>query len=226
MPPILELQNVKKSYKMGDSDLEVLKGINLKIKENEFISIMGPSGSGKSTLLHILGILDRPTSGNVRMDGVNTATLDDSALARLRGEKIGFVFQFFNLYPTLTARENVELPMRIVERNEAYRKKRSSELLNVVRMKHRSDHFPSQLSGGERQRIAIARSLGNDPSIILTDEPTGNLDTKTSKEILEFLKSLHEEYNKTIIMVTHESTIANYAKRKIYIKDGMIIRGG
>jgi putative ABC transport system ATP-binding protein len=211
---------------MGDSDLEVLKGINLKIKENEFISIMGPSGSGKSTLLHILGILDRPTSGNVRMDGVNTATLDDSALARLRGEKIGFVFQFFNLYPTLTARENVELPMRIVERNEAYRKKRSSELLNVVRMKHRSDHFPSQLSGGERQRIAIARSLGNDPSIILTDEPTGNLDTKTSKEILEFLKSLHEEYNKTIIMVTHESTIANYAKRKIYIKDGMIIRGG
>ncbi len=223
---IIELQNVKKIYDMDGVKTPALRGVNLKIKRKDFLAIMGPSGSGKSTLLHMIGALDKPTSGKIILDGSDIATLNESNLARLRGKKIGFVFQFFNLHPTLTALENVELPMLIVETNKAVRRKKALELLNAVGMGHRKDHLPSQLSGGETQRIAIARALANDPEIILADEPTGNLDTKTEAEILKFLIKIQQEKNMTVAIITHEQEVAQYAKTIVHLVDGKINTGG
>jgi putative ABC transport system ATP-binding protein len=211
---------------MDDVEVHALKGIDLRIKKEEFTAIMGPSGSGKSTLLQMIGILDRPTKGKIYLDGTDISKLNDSELARLRGGKIGFVFQFFNLYPTLTARENIELPMLILERDKNERKIKSSKLLKTVGLEMRAGHLPSQLSGGERQRIAIARALANNPPLILADEPTGNLDTKTSFEIIDLLDKLQEDEKVTIVMVTHEPDIAKYAERIIHLKDGKIVEGG
>lgn len=226
MKVVIELNRVSKTYKMGEIEVQALKAVNLKINKKEFVAIMGPSGSGKSTLLHMIGCLDRPTEGNIILDRTDISGLNDSELARLRGNKLGFVFQFFNLYPTLTALENVELPMMIIEKNKNERKKRALELLKTVGLEKRAEHLPSQLSGGERQRIAIARALANDPSLILADEPTGNLDSKTGKEIMVFLNRLQEKQGKTIVMVTHEPDIAKYAERLICLKDGEIVKGG
>jgi putative ABC transport system ATP-binding protein len=226
MNPVIELNNVSKSYKMGDVEVQALKNVNLKMNKKNFVAIMGPSGSGKSTLLHMIGCLDRPTEGKIILDGIDISGLNDSELARLRGKKLGFVFQFFNLYPTLTAIENVELPMMIIEKGKDERRKRALKLLEIIGLKKRAGHLPSQLSGGERQRVAIARALANNPSLILADEPTGNLDSKAGKEIMEFLDRLQEKEEKTIVMVTHEPDIAKYAERIIYLKDGEIVKGG
>jgi putative ABC transport system ATP-binding protein len=224
MKPVVELRQVSKIYKMDEVEVKALDGIDMKVEKGDFVAIIGPSGSGKSTLLHMIGLLDRPTIGKVFLDGIDISKLNDNELARLRGNKIGFVFQFFNLYPILTALENIELPMMINEKNKTERRKRALELLKIVGLEKRAEHLPSQLSGGERQRVAIARALANNPSLILADEPTGNLDSKAGKEIIELLDKLQEEEEKTIIMVTHDVNIAKYAERLIYLKDGKIIK--
>lgn len=226
MSTVVELENVSKIYRLDEVEVKALDNVSLKVNKNEFLAVTGPSGSGKSTLLHIIGCLDRPTKGKVFLEGKDVSSLNDAELARVRGSKIGFVFQFFNLYSTLTALQNVELPMMIVEKDKNERKKRALELLKIVGMEKRAEHLPSQLSGGERQRVAIARALANNPSIILADEPTGNLDSKTGKEIIMLLSKLREEEGKTVVVVTHEPTIARYAERIIYLSDGKIIRGG
>lgn len=225
MKSVIKLDNVSKMYQLDSVRVEALKQVYLEIKKKEFISIMGASGSGKSTLLHLIGVLDKPTKGSIYLDGVDISKLSKDKLARLRGEKIGFVFQFFNLYPTLTAKENVELPMIIHEIDKKKREARSTELLEKVGLAGRAEHYPSQLSGGERQRVAIARALANDPSMILADEPTGNLDSKTGVEIMNVFTSLNKE-GKTIVMVTHEKNIARYSKRTIQVRDGKIVRDG
>ena len=226
MNPVIELQDVKKIYQMNGVITPALRGVNLQIAKGEFLAIMGPSGSGKSTLLHMIGALDKPTEGKIILDGVDISTLKESALARLRGRKIGFVFQFFNLHPTLTAVENIELPMMIAEADKKERQRKALELLRSVNMEHRARHLPSQLSGGEQQRIAIARALANDPEIILADELTGNLDSKTKAEIMQFLLRLQQERKMTVTIITHEPEIAAYAETVIRIVDGRIAQGG
>jgi len=218
---MIKLENVRKIYQLGETQVQALRGLDIEIKEGEFIAIMGPSGSGKSTLLHLLGCLDVPTDGKVQLGEVELADLDEDTLAQIRGKKIGFVFQTFNLIPTLTALENVELPLFFqgVPRREQQR--RAQELLEKVGLGDRVHHKPSQLSGGERQRVAIARALANDPEIILADEPTGNLDSESGKAVLELLKQLNRE-GRTIILVTHNPEAAAYADRIVRIKDGKI----
>jgi len=223
---VLKLEKVWKIYKMDSVEVPAVKGISFSIENGEFVAIMGASGSGKSTALSITGALDTPTSGKVFLDGVELTSLSESKLARLRGKTIGFVFQTFNLYPTLNVFENIALPMRIHEFDEKEIKRKSTELALLVGLSHRLDHYPSQLSGGERQRVAVARALSTDPEIVLADEPTGNLDSKTSHEILELLKELNEKQGKTIILVTHEADIAAYARRVIELKDGEIVYDG
>jgi putative ABC transport system ATP-binding protein len=220
---VIKLRDVGKIYQMEEVKVQALKKVDLEINKNEFLAIMGPSGSGKSTLLHMIGCLDRPSYGKIFLNGVDISKLNDSQLARLRGKEIGFVFQIFNLYPTLTALENVELPMMIVEKNKKERKERALELLKMVGMGDRANHLPSQLSGGERQRIAIARALSNDPQIILADEPTGNLDSKSGTEIMKIFVKLNES-GKTVVVITHDETIASHAKEIVKIRDGEIIR--
>jgi putative ABC transport system ATP-binding protein len=220
---IIELKDIKKVYQMDEVEVKALNNVDLKINKNEFVAIMGPSGSGKSTLLHMIGCLDRPSSGKIFINGVDISKLNDSELARLRGKEIGFVFQVFNLYPTLTALENVELPMMIVEKNKKERKERALELLKTVGLEERAEHLPSELSGGERQRVAIARALANDPNIILADEPTGNLDSKSGYEVMKIFTNLKKS-GKTLIIVTHDQYIASHAKNIVKIKDGEIIR--
>jgi putative ABC transport system ATP-binding protein len=221
MKPVVELNQVSKTYKMDDIEVQALENVDLKIGKKEFVAIMGPSGSGKSTLLHIIGCLDRPSSGKIFLDGTDISKLNDSELARLRGKKIGFVFQFFYLYPTLTAQGNVELPMMIIEQDKEVREKRALELLKIVGLEKRAEHLPSQLSGGERQRVAIARALANNPKIVLADEPTGNLDSKSGKEIMELFVNLNEE-GRTIVIATHEEYVASHAESIVKIKDGRI----
>jgi len=221
---IIELKNVGKVYQMEEVEVKALESVSLEINKNEFLAIMGPSGSGKSTLLHMIGCLDRPSSGKIFLNSTDISKLNDSQLARLRGKEIGFVFQVFNLYPTLTALENVELPMLIVEKDKKERKERALELLKVVGLEERAEHLPSQLSGGERQRVAIARALANDPNLILADEPTGNLDSKSGYEIMKILTDLNQK-GKTVVVITHDEVIASHAKKIIKIKDGKIIRG-
>jgi putative ABC transport system ATP-binding protein len=216
----VELRNVCKTYKMGEVDVKALCNIDMKIKKGEFVSIIGPSGSGKSTMLNMIGALDRPSQGSVFIDGVNVSHMNDSQLAVLRGKKIGFIFQTFNLIPRFTATENVMLPMWFAGMDGSS-KERAIELLTKVGLGQRLDHVPAQLSGGERQRVAIARALANDPEIIVADEPTGNLDSKKGKEIVEMLHGIHGG-GATVIVVTHDLDVAKIAEREIHIKDGMI----
>jgi putative ABC transport system ATP-binding protein len=218
------LDDIRKSYILSGRVVEVLKGITLEIKEGEFLSIMGPSGSGKSTLLNLIGCLDRPTSGKYLLDGIDINTLSDDELAEIRNKKIGFVFQSFNLIPRLSAIKNVVLPLLYSGIPSEERNKGAFELLQKVGLSHRANHLPSELSGGEQQRVSIARALINNPSLILADEPTGNLDSKTGQEIMDIFKSIHKE-GATIIMVTHEKSIAEQAERIITIKDGVCFSG-
>lgn len=222
MKNVIRLENVSKLYKMGESKFTALYNINFAVKDNDFIAIMGPSGSGKSTLLNLLGLLDKPTKGDIYLDEIRTTKLTPDQIAEVRNKKIGFIFQQFNLMPHLSAINNVLLPclFKDTHNNE---KKDALELLDLVGLKHKEDNRPGQLSGGEQQRVAIARSLINDPEIILADEPTGNLDSKTGRIIMETLVHLHKEHKKTIIVVTHDPGIASYAKRHINIKDGHIV---
>jgi putative ABC transport system ATP-binding protein len=222
----IELRGIEKEYDLGTVKLKVLNDINLSIKKSEMVSIMGPSGSGKSTMLHMLGCLDRPTRGKVIIDGVDVSKLNDDELAKIRREKIGFIFQFFYLIPSLTALRNVELPMTFVKGSAKERERKAKELLKMVGLENRMSHRPSQLSGGESQRVAIARALANDPQIILADEPTGNLDSKSGKEIIEILKNLNKQRKVTLIIVTHDSSIARITEKIINLKDGKIIKGG
>ncbi|MFA4855285.1 MAG: ABC transporter ATP-binding protein [archaeon] len=223
---VLELRDVWKIYKMDSVEVPALRGVNMKIDKGEFVTVVGASGSGKSTALNMIGALDVPTKGSVFLDGANITDLQESELARIRGKKIGFVFQTFNLYPTLNVFENIALPMKIHEFEEEKISSTVSELAKLVGLEQRLKHLPTQLSGGERQRVAIARALSADPSMVLADEPTGNLDTKTSLEIMALLVDLHEKQGKTIVLVTHEPDIATYAERLIELKDGKIIYDG
>jgi len=219
---LIELKNVKKHYFMGDNVVKAVDGISLEIKEKEFVAIMGPSGSGKSTAMNMVGSLDYPTSGNIYLDGEDIASLTESELAQLRGRKIGFIFQSFNLIPNLTAKENVMIPMTFQNQSNEESIAKAEELLELVELGDRMDHYTNQLSGGQQQRVAIARSLANNPEVILADEPTGNLDTKTGELVMNFLKKLNEG-GKTIIMVTHDPDLAKEHADKIYwLKDGKI----
>ncbi|MCX6820444.1 MAG: ABC transporter ATP-binding protein [Candidatus Aenigmarchaeota archaeon] len=221
--PVIELKGVGKTYGMDEVTVQALRDINLRIMKEEFVAIMGPSGSGKSTMLNMVGLLDRPTKGKILLNGVDIATLNDSELSRLRGGRIGFVFQFFNLYPTLTAKENIELPMMILEKGKEEREAKSTKLLKMVGLEARANHLPAQLSGGERQRVAICRALANDPPLLLADEPTGNLDSKTGDDIITFLTGLVKEHHVTVVMVTHDPHLARRAERVITMKDGKIM---
>ncbi|EMC37278.1 ABC transporter ATP-binding protein [Streptococcus mutans] len=218
---LIHLKGITKSYHNGNQELQVLKGIDLTVNEGDFLAIMGPSGSGKSTLMNIIGLLDRPSSGTYHLSQQSVEKLNDSKLAHVRNQKIGFVFQQFFLLSKLDALQNVELPLIYAGVSPSQRKKIAKEFLDKVELSERMKHLPSELSGGQKQRVAIARALVNNPSIILADEPTGALDTKTGNQIMELLTELNNE-GKTIIMVTHEPEIADYAKRKIVIRDGEI----
>jgi len=221
MQGIIHLENISKNYYLGKQELQVLKGINIDVFKNEYVALMGPSGSGKSTLMNILGCLDSPTGGKYILNTKDVSGMPDNDLAEVRNKEIGFVFQQFNLLPRLTAIENVALPLIYSGVEKKERLERAMEVLTKVKLEDRSHHKPNELSGGQCQRVAIARALINDPSIILADEPTGNLDSKTSYEIMDILTKIHNDGN-TVILVTHEEDIAKYAKRVIRLKDGVI----
>lgn len=219
---MIELYNISKIYKMGDNEVYALNGVTLKIQKNEFVAILGPSGSGKSTLMNIIGCLDTPTSGTYILDGHEVSRLNDNQLAEIRNSKIGFVFQNFNLIPQLTALENVELPLIYKGVPASVRHKLAKEALARVGLEHRMHHRPRELSGGQQQRVAIARALVTSPPIILADEPTGNLDSKSGAEIMQIFKELHAQGN-TIVLITHDNNIAMQARRIVRIQDGQII---
>jgi putative ABC transport system ATP-binding protein len=219
---LLEARDVKKTYRMGRVLVPALRGVTFNVEEGEFVAVFGPSGSGKSTLLHVLGGLDRPDEGEVFVDGIGFSTLNDNALAEVRLHKIGFVFQFFNLLPRLTALRNVELPLTLADMSEKDSVKKAEEMLKLVGLGDRMNHRPSEMSGGEQQRVALARALINDPKIVLADEPTGNLDTKTGGEIVQLMKRLNEEKGQTFVVVTHDPAMAQTVDRIIYLKDGLI----
>lgn len=221
MSQVIKLENIRKSYIMGRQELQVLKGISLGINRNEYIALMGPSGSGKSTLMNILGCLDSPTSGTYILNGNDVSTMQDNDLAEIRNKEIGFVFQQFNLLPRLSALENVALPLVYAGISKKQRTEIAMEVIKKVDLESRSHHKPNELSGGQCQRVAIARALVNNPSIILADEPTGNLDTKTSYEIMNIFSKIHEDGN-TVVLVTHEEDISNYAHRVIRLRDGLV----
>ncbi len=221
MQSILHLENIRKSYFLGKQELPVLKGISVDIYKNEYVSLMGPSGSGKSTLMNILGCLDSPTGGKYILNGNDVSRMEDDDLADVRNKEIGFVFQQFNLLPRLTAAENVALPLIYSGVSKKERKERAEAVLEKVKLSDRMEHKPNELSGGQCQRVAIARALINNPAIILADEPTGNLDSKTSHEIMDILGKIHNEGN-TVILVTHEDDISKFSHRIIRLKDGLI----
>jgi len=224
---MIELRNVTKTYRVGGEVIYALRNINLKIESGEFVAVMGPSGSGKSTLLNIMGCLDRPDSGEVYIDGMEISHLEEDQLTEIRRDKVGFVFQHFNLIPLLTALENVELPLIFKYRNrlsERERKERALRCLRMAELDERfANHYPNQLSGGQQQRVAIARALVNNPPILLCDEPTGSLDSKTGERILKLLKKLNWE-GKTVVVVTHDRSVAEHAHRTIYLRDGRIVK--
>lgn len=219
---VVKVGQVRKIYQMGAVEVQALQGVDLMVKKGEFISIMGPSGCGKSTLMHILGCLDRPTSGHVHLDEVDIDELNDTRLAEIRNKKVGFVFQTFNLLPKLNAQENVELPLIYAGIGPEERKKRALDILEMVGLKGRSKHKPSELSGGQSQRVAIARALINNPTIILADEPTGNLDSKSGAEIIDLFQELNAR-GVTLIIVTHDQDIAAHSRRIVRLKDGLIV---
>ncbi|HIH39874.1 TPA: ABC transporter ATP-binding protein [Candidatus Woesearchaeota archaeon] len=219
---LIELKNVWKTYDMGHVKVHALRGMDLKVKRDEFISIMGPSGSGKSTAMNMVGALDVPSKGTILLGGHDISKLHESDLAQIRGRKIGFIFQQFNLINTLTAKENVMLSMMFQGKDEAARMKRAEALLDLVGLSDRINHKPSELSGGQQQRVAIARALANDPEIILADEPTGNLDSKSGEIIMEILTKLHVKEGKTVILVTHDAHVAHHAEKIYLLKDGFI----
>jgi putative ABC transport system ATP-binding protein len=221
MPPIVEVQKVSKSYRRGSRRVPVLQDINLDIQEGEFLALMGPSGSGKSTLLNLIAGLDQVDSGTLRVGGIDITALSEGELAAWRATHVGFIFQFYNLIPVLTAFENVELPLLLTGLSRKDRREHVELSLRVVNLEARMDHRPPQLSGGEQQRVAIARALMNDPDLLLADEPTGQLDSTTAREIMELLARMNER-GKTIVLVTHDETVASYARRRILIHDGVV----
>jgi putative ABC transport system ATP-binding protein len=221
---LIELEDVKKIYTVGETQVNALRGLSYNINKGDFVAIMGPSGSGKSTLMNIIGCLDKPTEGKYFLGGEEVSTLDKNRLARIRNRKIGFVFQTFNLLPRTTALENTELPLLYSNMPKKKMTELASKSLSTVGLEGRELHRTNQLSGGEQQRVAIARALVNNPSLILADEPTGNLDTKTGKEIMDIFKRLNQEENITIILVTHEPELAQIALRRLHLRDGQIIK--
>ena len=223
---VIKLDNVWKIYKMDQVEVIALRGLNLDVYEGEFLAVLGKSGSGKSTILNMIGCLDLPSKGKIHLDGKDISTLDEDELARIRGKKIGFIFQTFNLIPSLSAMENVALPMTFQGVDKNTRTEKSKHLLELVGLKERVSHKSVELSGGERQRVAIARALINDPEIILADEPTGNLDSEAGKNVMGLLENLWKKEGKTIIMVTHDLKLASHAKRVVQLKDGQIVKGG
>ncbi len=219
---IIKLKNVCKEYDMGEVKVKAVCGVDLSVKKGDFVAIMGPSGSGKSTMMNLVGALDLATEGDIFLDNLNIEHLEESDLAQIRGRKIGFIFQQFNLIPNLTAKGNVMLPMTFQEYSQEEREERAEELLKMVELDDRQDHYPNQLSGGQQQRVAIARALANDPEVILADEPTGNLDTKTGEKVMRFLEDFNEK-GKTIIMVTHDTELAEkHAKKIFWLRDGTV----
>ena len=220
---VINLKKVWKIYKMGKANVYALRDVNIEVEKGQFVAVQGPSGSGKSTAMNMIGCLDIPSRGSVFLDGHNIAHFSESELAQLRGQKIGFVFQQFNLINTLTALENVMLPMTFQGTLLDERKEKAKELLEFLELGDRINHKPNELSGGEQQRVAIARALANDPEIILADEPTGNLDSKTGKYIMNLLGKLNRERKKTVVMVTHDIDLVNYANKIFHLKDGMVI---
>ena len=221
---VIKLENVWKVYKMGNVEVNALQGLNLDVKEGEFIAIMGPSGSGKSTAVNMIGCLDVPTNGKIMLDSHDISKLSESELAQIRGRKIGFIFQQFNLIPTLTALENVMLPMIFQGVPENKRIEKAVKLLELVDLSERINHKPTELSGGQQQRVAIARALANNPEVIIADEPTGNLDSKTGTIVLDFLQKLHKKEHKTIVMVTHDANLSRMAQRTEFLKDGKVVK--
>jgi len=220
---IIRLEDVWKTYKMGEVEVSALKGVSLNINKEDFLVITGASGSGKSTMMNLVGCLDLPTKGSIYLDGRDISKLSESELASIRGKKIGFIFQQFNLIPNLTALENVMLPAEFQDLPTAAARKKAESLLNLVGLGDRMHHLPSQLSGGQQQRVAIARSLSNDPDVILADEPTGNLDSKAGSDVMSLLWSLWKKEGKTVIVVTHDLGLAKHGKRQIQLKDGQIV---
>ena len=222
--PILQLENLSKSYSIGKRSVPALTNLNLTVYKGEFMAIMGPSGSGKTTLLNVIGCIDKPTSGQVQLDGVDVTNLPENQLYKIRRDKMGFVFQTFNLLPYLNARENVELPMEGRIKSKSERRKKASELLGMVGLSGREEHRPQRLSAGEQQRVAIARALANDPAFILADEPTGNLDSQNKQAIIKLLANLNLTQGTTIIMVTHDTQAARHTERMLLLKDGKIVK--
>jgi len=221
--PVLETRGVKKNYSMGERQVQALVGVNFSVNKGEFVSIMGPSGSGKSTLLHLLGGLDKPSQGEVELDGMQLSLLSDNEATLVRRHNVGFVFQFFNLVPTLNTEENITLPLIIDGKNPKDFKERLERLLDLVGIAERRDHRPEQLSGGEQQRVAIARALISEPAIVLADEPTGNLDTRTGTTIMELLRRSCTELQQTLVIVTHDARASAYADRVVFLRDGQIV---
>ena len=222
--PVLQIEKLNKTYRLGKRDVPALTNLNLTINAGEFVAIMGPSGSGKTTLLNVIGCIDKPTSGQIHLDGVDVTNLPENQLYKIRRDKMGFVFQTFNLLPYLNARENVELPMEGRVKSKSERKKKASELLEMVGLSGRENHRPQRLSAGEQQRVAIARALANNPAFILADEPTGNLDSQNKQGIIKLLANLNMMQGTTIIMVTHDGEAANHTERMLLLKDGKIVK--
>ncbi len=222
--PVLQIENLNKTYMLGKRPVNALTNLSLQVNQGEFIAIMGPSGSGKTTLLNVIGCIDKPSSGKVLLDGIDVGSTPEHELYKIRRDKMGFVFQSFNLLPYLNARENVELPMEGRLKSRQERKKRASELLALVGLSGRENHRPQRLSAGEQQRVAIARALANNPAIILADEPTGNLDSKNKQEIMKLLANLNIKQGTTIIMVSHDTDAAKHTERMLLLKDGKIVK--